>query len=306
MTPFRWLLSSLLALSASVSLFSSETVPDVSSTVKPAAEPIAASKWTIKNRASAYVTQAAVDNADISNDPKIGGQISSWAYSVSFEHSSQYAGETIGLENTLLLIFGQQETRGYDEFGERLIIRSEIEDQIKIDLLQTYNVFSKPHEVYTSESFETAFTGQDPNEIPADDETDYLHPQLLKLAFGYRTELATDLLARFGLRYQDVIDDETSDPVTGVEIIFDYTRQFTERCDYVGRFEIFSELSDIKHIAYRFENKLNCKIMSALTLELSWLFYYETNPNDIPAGKEEFYNSLSWMQTAKLGLVVEF
>ena len=145
-----------------------------------------------------------------------------------------------------------------------------------------------------------------PNETPPDAETEYLHPQLLKLALGYRTEFAKDLLFRFGLRYQDFIDDDSSDAATGIEFIFDYTRQFTETCDYVGRFEIFSELSDIKHIAYRFENKLNCKITSALTLELAWLFYYETNPKEVPAGKEDFYNSLSWMQTAKLGLVVEF
>ena len=212
----------------------------------------------------------------------------------------------MSLRNHLLMKFGQQETRSRDALGNRVIARSETEDQIKLDLMQTYRVLSAPHELYTSEIFETAFTGQDPNENPADGKTDYFHPQLLKLSFGYRTTLAADLQFRFGLRYQDVIDDPDSDPATGIEAIVDYTREFTKTCKYVGRFEVFSELSDIKHIIFRFDNALQCELTSALKFEVSWLVYYETNPKDVPTGKEDFYNSLSWIQKARLGLVMEF
>jgi hypothetical protein len=270
-------------------------IPRIDAEPLPGANgPVTVSEWLHQMKLGAYLNSISSDNADASRDPSIGGGSESVAYQVSFDGKLDWLYGKQRVEQSLLLRYGRIRAE-HEDFEEST-------DLIDYDGAYKY-LFKNPHYFYGGWGGDSVFTGPEPYNEAFD-------PVIAKVSAGYGQfyegfqQLSSKFDARIGVRAQrhfgPRLDNNEDDVEVGPEFLARYERQPTNALSYFAQYEAFGEFEDMAHIQHLVTAGLDLLLAPYLTLRLAGRGYYESEPDDAPAGAPG-YDEFSYRQETLLG-----
>ncbi|HYE05597.1 MAG TPA: DUF481 domain-containing protein [Planctomycetota bacterium] len=284
----------LLAASVCTALVAAEPAP--APALAPEPEPIEPPPlWSSDGKAGAFLSSIITKDTTTSRDPSIAGANETLAYRLGLEAGLDYRAGTWSFDQDFLGKYG----RTRDE-GEEWI---EDTDEVRYDAVGRYAVHV-PHHLYVRGGWESVFTGPEPEEYP-------FEPGLLKAGFGYALLLENLLPEKDKLelrvgpalrkRYGRILTAYEKETETGLEGFFRYERTQNALLRYFVQYEAFAEFEDFAHVTHLVTAGLTAQLATYLTAELGLRAYYESEPEDAPAGSVG-YDEWGVRQDTLLGL----
>ncbi len=261
----------------------------------PAPEPAVPPRWASDGKVGAFFSSVINKDAGTSRDPAIAGSTETIAYRVALEAGLDFRDGKLSIDQDLLGKYGRKKDEG-QEWIEDI-------DEVRYDGVARYAVHA-PHHVYVSGGWESVFTGPEPEEDP-------FSPGLLKAGAGYallienllpeKDKLDLRLGAAARKRYGDDLTDYEKETETGLEGFLRYERVQNAALRYFAQYEAFAEFEDLEHVTHVVTAGLTARLATYLTAELGLRAYYESTPEDVPAGAVG-YDVWSLRQDTLLGL----
>lgn len=265
---------------------------------EPAPEP-EPTGWQFNGTVGAFLNSTATDNAESSRDSTIAGSNENTAFNLKLDLNWLKEEGDWRYTHDFKARYGETREDGQDW--------EESDDEVRYDGRVDY-ILQEPSFIYGAWGFESVFTGAEPDK-------EYFDPFLIKASVGYgqRYEPAgfekSFWMWRAGVRAQREfgrgLGDEGREIETGWEFVTEYKATPKEDLSVNARLESFGEFEDSGHITNLLNAGVNYKLHEYLSMAFEWRLYYESEPEDAPAGAEG-YDEFSWRQIALIGLLYEW
>jgi hypothetical protein len=261
------------------------------------------SRWTESLRLGLNLTNTAVNGAEDSRDPTIGGTTRSTNWMFTLDAGLLWKGDVDEVEQAIKARYGRQKQAG-DSWKENL-------DEARYDGVLRHTM-AKPHFVYLSWGAETVFTGPAPEKRKFD-------PILAKVAGGYGQKHENVLVdgvdevdsaeGRIGARAQRKFGSVTSDDreiAVGIEGFARYAIAVKKDLTAFAQYEAFAPLKDLKNVQSLVTAGLSASVAKFvggidLRVDLGFRAYHEAPPKDREEG-DGGYGAWSMRQDTLVGL----